>query len=121
MCRAIRELQKDTEIVILPADKGNAMVVMERSEYISKMNMMLEDKTYAKLKKDPTSKVERKINKALKTLEDKGYVTRRGSAFRLSARCCHRCMASPRFIRMAPLCVQLYQQLVHPPTVWPRS
>ena len=73
MRRAIRELQKDMEIVILPADKGNAMVVMERSEYISKMNMMLEDKTYAKLKKDPTSKVEQ-INKALKTLEDKGYI-----------------------------------------------
>ena len=64
MRRAIRGLQEDTEIVILPADKGNATVVMEKSEYISKMNTMLEDATYVKLKKDPTSKVERKITNA---------------------------------------------------------
>ena len=52
--KTIRTLREDTDIVILPADKGNATVVMDRTEYVSKMSLMLEDKTYAKLKKDPT-------------------------------------------------------------------
>ena len=46
MHRAIKALQKDTNIVILPADKGNATVVMDRTEYVSKMTLMLEDRTY---------------------------------------------------------------------------
>ena len=74
MHRAIKELRKDTDIVILPVDKGNATVVMDRAEYVPKMNLMLEDKAYTRLKKDPTSKVELKINRALKSLENDGYI-----------------------------------------------
>ena len=74
MHRAIKELRKDKDIVILPADKGNATVVMDRTEYVSKMNLMLEDKAYTRLKKDPTSKIERKITKSIRALEDEGYI-----------------------------------------------
>ena len=35
MRQAMKDLKQDTEIVILPADKGNATVVMDHSEYMS--------------------------------------------------------------------------------------
>ena len=56
--RALKDLQKDETIVILPADKGNATVVMDRMEYVEKLETMLTYDTYRKLKKDPTARVE---------------------------------------------------------------
>ena len=63
MLKAIKDLQRSDNIVILPADKGNATVVMDRTQYVEKMENMLKDQTYRKLKGDPTSKVENKIRK----------------------------------------------------------
>ena len=37
--RALRDLKNDDLIVILPADKGNATVVMDRSQYSDKMSV----------------------------------------------------------------------------------
>ena len=37
MWRAIKDLQRSDNIVILPADKGNATVVMDRTLYVEKM------------------------------------------------------------------------------------
>ena len=71
MRKAIRNLQKDDS---LPADKGNAMVVMDKVEYDRKMLDLLADPTYRKLKKDPTTKLEKKITDALKVLERKGDI-----------------------------------------------
>ena len=64
MCQAIKDLKQDTEIVILPADKGNATVVMDHLEYVTKIKAMLKDDTYCQLKRDPTHRVETKIIKA---------------------------------------------------------
>lgn len=75
MRRAIKDLQKDTDIVILPANKGNVTVVMDRTEYVKKMNDLLEDETYIRLKNAPTFRVESKVNQALKTLENKGLIS----------------------------------------------
>lgn len=36
----------DENIVILPADKGNAMVVLNKSDYADKIKILLEDITY---------------------------------------------------------------------------
>ena len=55
--------------MILPADKGNATVVMNRDEYEEKLETMLVDGTYRRLKKDPTGKIERRIGTALKENE----------------------------------------------------
>ena len=74
MSKALKDLRKDDSIVILPADKGNATVVLDRTKYEKKMNKLLEDETYKTLSKDPTSKVESRISKALKQLESKGYI-----------------------------------------------
>ena len=60
--------------MILPADKGNSTVVMNRSEYNDKVNDTLKDGTYCLLKKNPTTKLERTINKRLKAPEKKGEI-----------------------------------------------
>ena len=38
---ALRKLREDDSIVILPADKGNALVVMNKEDYASKMEEIL--------------------------------------------------------------------------------
>ena len=40
----MKELKKDSEILVLPADKGCAAEVMDREGYEQKMLMMLNDK-----------------------------------------------------------------------------
>ena len=60
--KAVKELAKDDDIVILPADKGRATVVMERSDYSAKMLAMLGDRdTYQLMAKDPTTSLENRI------------------------------------------------------------
>jgi hypothetical protein len=51
---------------VLPADKGNATVVLDTSDYNLKIAALLEDKAYRKLKKDLTESVERKTVLLLK-------------------------------------------------------
>jgi len=66
LLQAVKHLRTNESIVILPADKGNATVGMDRAEYEGKIETMLADGTYKKLRTDPTTKVERKIDAALK-------------------------------------------------------
>ena len=64
--RALRDLAKDEDILVLPADKGKATVVMDRADYNAKVGQMLNDEnTYQLLKKDPTASLERKMNSQL--------------------------------------------------------
>ena len=64
--RALRDLAKDEDILLLPADKGKATVVMDRADYDAKVGQMLNDEnTYQLLKRDPTASLERKMNSQL--------------------------------------------------------
>ena len=64
---ALKELSKDNDIVIVPADKGRSTVVMNKSDYNTKMNKLLEDRTtYLPLKKDPTKTVKNQLVDLLK-------------------------------------------------------
>ena len=64
---ALKEMRGWTEEVILPADKGNATVVMTRSDYNGKLQQLLSDPTtYRKLPKDPTPTQEAKVSRVLK-------------------------------------------------------
>jgi len=47
-------------LTILPADKGNATVVLNISDYKQKISSLLQDPAYRKLTKDPTDSIERK-------------------------------------------------------------
>ncbi|GLV46549.1 hypothetical protein CBL_12132 [Carabus blaptoides fortunei] len=73
--KALRELKKATNIEILPADKGNATVILDTIDYEKKLAETLKKGSYTTLKKDPTSSIERRvyniIKKDKKTLSDK--------------------------------------------------
>ena len=60
--QALKSLQIDNSIIILPADKGNATLVMDRVEYSNKLVDLI---GYCKVKKDPTLKTERKLSHIL--------------------------------------------------------
>ena len=75
---AVKQLARDKDIVILPADKGRATVVMNRSDYSCKMQAMLEDRdTYQPLSKDPTTSLESKMNHVLLKLKQEGRLSDR--------------------------------------------
>jgi hypothetical protein len=56
----------EADLTVLPADKDNAMVILNTVDYIQKINALLDDSTYKKLAKDPTDSVERKTALLLK-------------------------------------------------------
>ena len=59
-------LRNDDTIVITPADKGCVTVGMNKMEYHQKMcNLVNDDKTYKRLKKDPSKKLQHKLNEKL--------------------------------------------------------
>ena len=85
--KAIQTLRKADSIVIAPADKGNATVVMNRSDYDRKIRTLLTDTdTYKRLPKDPTPAMERRMNGLLQgltrsgTMSDSLYIWLRSSA-----------------------------------------
>ena len=62
---ALITLKKDPDRLVLSADKGNCVVVMDKQQYHDKALSLLNDKsTYAVLNSDPTSKTQRKLNKS---------------------------------------------------------
>ena len=61
--QALKSLQDDNNIIILPADKGNATV--DRVEYSNKLADLIGNGGYCKVKKDPTLKRERKMSQIL--------------------------------------------------------
>nr|VZI11478.1 unnamed protein product [Spirometra erinaceieuropaei] len=61
--KAIKELKRDEEIVIVPADKGRATVVLDKSEYVTKAQQLLNDEqSYKVIDSDP---MVGQINKSL--------------------------------------------------------
>jgi len=60
---ALTNLKNNSELTILPADKGNATVILSTMDYKQKILILLEDSAYRRLTKDPT---ERKTTKLLK-------------------------------------------------------
>ena len=55
--QAIRELKRDRDHIVLTADKGVAMVIMDRQDYINKSNNFLNQPTYRALSQDPTNTI----------------------------------------------------------------
>ncbi|XP_018367903.1 PREDICTED: uncharacterized protein LOC108764261 [Trachymyrmex cornetzi] len=52
---ALQDLNRDTDIIVLPADKGNTTVVT--SDYKKKIKNLLSDKAYKMLDRDPTDTI----------------------------------------------------------------
>ena len=73
---ALTNLKKDDSIIILPADKGRATVILDKKEYEEKASKILEDKkTYEILKKDPTNTFKNKLINILKTMNKEGNIS----------------------------------------------
>jgi hypothetical protein len=73
---ALDSLKKDENIMVLPADKGRVTVVMNKEDYLSKCKDLLKDeKTYTKLKKDPTVKFKQEIVDALIDLKNRKVIS----------------------------------------------
>ena len=74
--KALKELKKDESIIILPADKGKATVILDRKEYDEKISAMLsETNKYKELKRDPAPALERKMNDMLISLKKVRFIT----------------------------------------------
>ena len=71
--KALKELQSDTSIVILPADKGRSTVILNREDYLEKCMDHINNGPYQLLKKDPTTKIKAKTLKQLKVLKDNEF------------------------------------------------
>ena len=62
-------------MLVLPADKGKAAVIMDTEEYIDKIRVMLSDeRVYKKLKRDPTHGYKEKLMNLLTGLKDKNNI-----------------------------------------------
>ena len=55
--KALKELQSDLSIVILPADKGRSTFILNRENYLQKFIDHINNGPYQLLKKDPTAKI----------------------------------------------------------------
>ena len=74
--RALHNLRKDQDRLVIPADKGNCTVVMDRKDYDDKVQQMLNDqRTYKVLDKDPTQRTERKLNEKLANLKRENKIS----------------------------------------------
>ena len=72
--RAIQELRRDKEKIILTANKGVSMVVMDKEDYIKKSEDLLKQNIYRELATDPTNKYKNKLINLLKTIKAEGGI-----------------------------------------------
>ncbi len=75
--KAVVSLSKDKNITILPADKGRCTVILNTTDYHSKVSTLLSDtNTYEILKRDPSSGYKRKVIECLQKLQQDGAFDR---------------------------------------------
>ena len=73
--QAIVELKRDSTKVILTADKGVALVMMDKPNYNTKAQELLNDmKTYKEINTDPTNKLKSKLISLLKKIKTEGRI-----------------------------------------------
>ena len=55
---ALKTIKKNTDLTILPTDKGNATVILNTVDYKQKIASLLEDPSYRRIARDPTDSTE---------------------------------------------------------------
>ena len=68
--QAIQELKRDRDCIVLTADKGVAIVIMDRQDYINKANNLLNQPTYRAIPRDPTNTIKNKLSNILKRVKN---------------------------------------------------
>ena len=67
--RALSQLRKDQDRVILTADKGVAMVVLDKEDYVSKAQESLSQPAYKEIPRDPTNKIKAQLITKLRRIK----------------------------------------------------
>jgi hypothetical protein len=76
MLQLIKNLRKDKSIHITRPDKGRGIVIMDRDDYINKMNLIINDvNTFKCIDVDPTIKKEDRLHQKLLKLKHSGFIT----------------------------------------------
>jgi tRNA/tmRNA/rRNA uracil-C5-methylase (TrmA/RlmC/RlmD family) len=72
---ALRDLQERDDIIIKPADKGSAVVVMDKTTYLQEAERQLSDcRFYEKLDSDPALDFTQKIKRTLEAMHVRGHI-----------------------------------------------
>ena len=71
---ALAELRRDSNKIILTADKGVSLVVMNKEDYQKKALELLDQPTYKTLATDPTNKHKNKLITLLKSIKSEGGI-----------------------------------------------
>jgi len=73
--KALSELTKDDSVVVVPADKGKCVVVLNKSDYDSKCSDLLKDtKTYKPVGYNPTSGYRKKVTEFTNKITNEGTI-----------------------------------------------
>ena len=59
--KALKELRQDQDRIVLTVDKGVAMVVLDRKEYLEKAETLLVQLAYKTIKKDPNNMLKARL------------------------------------------------------------
>ena len=78
---ALKALQQNQDVVILRPDKGDGVVVLNRSDYVAKMELILSDSSkFSPLESDNTDVIEKKVNESINLLTRSGAISEKKSA-----------------------------------------
>ena len=75
---ALKELKTNRSIILSKPDKGSGIVILNKSDYVSKVESCLSDRTKFQslsTNKDETDKVEKQLTYCLKQLLTEGYIS----------------------------------------------
>lgn len=72
--QAIRALKTDRNITVLAADKENATVVLDTSDYVEKAHALLNNAPFKRIAGNPTNRNERRVNDVLNRLAEKSKI-----------------------------------------------
>ena len=70
--QALKEMKKDNTRMVLTADKGVSMVVVDREDYTTKSEELPHQQNYKILQTDPTNKYKNKLISLLKSIKAEG-------------------------------------------------
>ena len=65
--KALANLKKDKDVLIMKANKGNATVLMNKVDYERKMTDLLQSDDYIKIRKDPMTIIEKRLRTSHRT------------------------------------------------------
>ena len=128
--RALLKLKMRKDLYILPADKGDATVVINKTDYEMKVLELITDQCtkgdFQELPRDPTHATKVKIENLLREMLRDGAIQKHhAGSGPLVAGPVRACLALSKYIRLAFLYVRSSLGIPHLPTEspwrWPRS